>query len=110
MTRRPPTKDDLLAVLYRHCIGAENGFGVAILAIRLRCAERHVRTLVSALREDGIAVCGTPKTGYFVASTPEELEQSCRFLRRRALHSLRLESQLRRIPLPDLIGQLKLET
>ena len=42
--------------------------------------------------------------------TAEELESCCAFLRARAMHSLMIEARLRRLPLPDLLGQLKLPT
>lgn len=73
-------------------------------------AERVLRKVVSALREDGVAVCAHPSAGYFIAETPEELDWCCKYLRRRALHSLRKESRLRKIPLPELLGQLLLPT
>jgi biotin operon repressor len=43
--------------------------------------EREVRHQVSALREDGIAVCGHPKTGYFIAATAGELETTVEYLK-----------------------------
>lgn len=103
------TASQLLNVLTRH-IGKGNGIGVKALATQLDTTERHVRTLTSELREDGHAVCGTPQDGYYIAATPEELQSTCEFLRSRALHSLTLESRLRRIPLTDLLGQLHLPT
>ncbi|MCZ7655553.1 MAG: hypothetical protein M5R42_16810 [Rhodocyclaceae bacterium] len=53
---------------------------------------------------------GTPRDGYYIAASGEELEATCQFLRSRAMHSLVLESRLRNVPLPDLIGQMKLPT
>ena len=103
------TTNQLLTVLSRH-IGRGNGIGVKALATQLDTTERHVRTLTSELREDGHAVCGTPQDGYYIAATPEELQSTCEFLRSRAMHSLTLESRLRRIPLTDLLGQLHLPT
>jgi biotin operon repressor len=103
------TANNLLAVLQKH-VGADNGIGVKELAEQLGCAAREVRDLVTELRMIGIAVCGHPSTGYFIARTHEELERTLQFLRNRAMHSLVLESKLRKVPLPDLIGQLKLPT
>jgi len=102
-------KDKVLAILRRH-VGARNGIRAAALAHLAAIPERQVRHRISELREDGVAVCGHPSTGYYIAQTSEELETCCQFLRSRAMHSLVLESRLRRIPLPDLIGQLKLPT
>lgn len=104
-----PTKTQLQVVLERH-IGKARGVTAAELAGHLNCAERIVRELVTELRLDGVAVCGHPATGYFVAATREELEETCAFLRSRAMHSLVLEAKLRGLPLADLVGQLHLPT
>lgn len=103
------TKNDLLSLL-AHRVGVHHGTPVQTLAELLRATPREVRKLVSDLRMDGVAVCGTPKTGYYIAANQAELEATCQFLRGRALHSLQLESRLRNIPMPDLIGQLHLNT
>lgn len=99
----------LLNLLSRH-IGKGNGIGVKQLAQQLDTPERTVRKLVSELRDEGHAVCGTPADGYYIAATADELQHTCDFLRSRAMHSLTLESRLRKIPLTDLIGQLHLPT
>lgn len=101
------TRGKVLEALSRH-VGREHGITAAALAREAGVSERKLREAISALREDGIAVCGHPKTGYFIAETAEELEESCRFLRSRAMHSLMLEARLRRIPLPELLGQIRL--
>lgn len=100
----------LVQVLGRDHRGSANGIGAKPLAEKLGIHERQLRTLVSLAREDGVAIVGTPETGYFIAETALELEQCCAFLRARAMHSLRIESRLRNIPLPDLLGQLHLNT
>lgn len=100
----------LLARLAERHTGKARGIGAEQLAHELGITERVLRSLVSDLREAGTAVSATPETGYYIAQTAAELEESCDFLRSRALHSLRMEAQLRRIPLPDLLGQLHLET
>lgn len=104
-----PTKTDLVVLLYRH-IGREQGITAAAIAAELGCTPRLVRELVTELRMDEYAVCGHPASGYFIAATDEEIEQTCAFLRSRAMHSLVLESKLRRRPLADLVGQLRLKT
>jgi biotin operon repressor len=104
-----PTKTDLHVVLERH-VGRERGVTAAALAQALGCAERTVRELITELRNDGRAVCGHPASGYFIAATAEEIEETCQFLRARAMHSLVLEAKLRRMPLADLVGQLRLKT
>jgi len=103
------TTNQLLNLLSHH-IGRGNGVGVKQLALQLDTTERHVRKLVSELRDEGNAICGTPADGYYIAANAEELQHTCDFLRSRAMHSLTLESRLRNIPLPDLLGQLHVPT
>lgn len=104
------TASQLLSLLSRH-IGADNGIHAADLARELGAEERHVRTLVTALRDEGCAVCAHPKTGYFIASNPEELERYyLKFIEARCMTGLRQISRARKIALPDLIGQLRLKT
>jgi DNA-binding IclR family transcriptional regulator len=99
----------LLSVLMRHQ-GAATGITAAELALQTGITKRRVRSLVSKLRLDGTAVCGHPSTGYYIGVTPEEIERTCAFLRSRAMHSLTLESKLRHVPLPELLGQMRLKT
>jgi biotin operon repressor len=103
------TKHDVLAVLQRHQ-GHLNGVTAEQLALQLGIEKRQMRHLVTELRLEGIAVCGHPKTGYFIAATHEEMEETCKFLRSRAMHSLTLEARLRKLTLPDLLGQMRLKT
>lgn len=104
-----PNKTALQVVLERH-VGRDRGVTAAALADALGCQERTVRELITLLRLDGRAVCGHPASGYFIAATREELEETCQFLRSRAMHSLVLEAKLRGMPLADLCGQLHLKT
>jgi len=103
------TKHDLIALMSRHC-GVRNGVTAKAIAELLDVPERRVRHLVTEAREDGIAICGHPATGYFVAQTRAEMESTIDFLKDRALHSLKLASTLSKIPLADLVGQLHLKT
>ncbi len=104
------TSDQLLSLLSRH-IGKNNGIHVSDLARELGAPERHVRTLVTALRDDGCAICAHPKTGYFIASNPDEMERYyLKFILTRCMTGLRQISRARKIALPDLLGQLKLNT
>jgi biotin operon repressor len=105
------TRAQLLMTMNKHGhIGGARGASAKALAALLGCPERHVRKLVTELRDEGVALCGTPRGGYFIAATAEELDQTCAFLRGRALHSLQLESRLRKLPLAELLGQLTLPT
>jgi hypothetical protein len=114
------TTDALLAVLRDH-IGKTNGASAAQLVAEINAAAvppddditvttRDLRKLVVALREQGHHVCAHPQTGYFLAATVEELEETRDFLRQRALSSLKQIAAMDRISLPDLFGQLHLPT
>ena len=97
----------LLTALQAH-IGANNGISANALARELGLSLRHLRDLITELRLDGIAVCGHPASGYFIAETSEELETTCEFLHARAMSSLLLSSRMRKVPMADLLGQLHL--
>jgi hypothetical protein len=102
------TRTALLNALARHQ-GRDNGIKAAHLAAELGVPPRRLRTLISQARdEEGFAICGTPSTGYYMATTPEELQASCAFLEHRAMHSLRVLSRMRKVSLPTLMGQLLL--
>jgi hypothetical protein len=109
-------RDSVLAALSRH-VGHAAGVSVDLLTAEIvgalfadEGAQRAVRKVVSALREEGVAVCAHPRTGYYIAETAAELEECCAFLRSRAMHSLTLESRLRKIALGELLGQIRLQT
>lgn len=103
------TVPQLLQAMTGH-IGRDRGITAQRLAGRIDAPVRTVRHLVTQAREDGIAICGTPRDGYFMAANAEELEETIDFLKSRALCSLTLASRLCKIPLVDLLGQLKLPT
>lgn len=99
----------LMHHLAPHC-GRAQGIKGELLASGMGVHPRTLRSLISAARADGAAICGKPETGYFIAITPAEIDETCAFHRKRALHELHQEAQLRRIPLPVLLGQLHLHT
>ena len=106
---------DQLQALVIHALGLAhrgraNGVRGRDLASKVGVTERTLRLLISAAREQGAAICGTPASGYFIANSVAELEETARFHHARAMHELRMEAQLRRIPLPVLLGQLNLKT
>lgn len=104
------SKARVLEILANWHVGQHYGITVKALAEKAGITEREVRHAVTAIREDGLAVCAHPSTGYFIAQTDAELNDCIQFLKDRALHSLKLASSLSRLALPDLIGQLKLES
>ena len=97
----------LLNALSRHQ-GRATGISAAHLALQLDVPPRRLRKLISEAREDGIAICGKPASGYFMPTTPEELHETCAFLEHRAMHSLRKLSRMKKVALPVLMGQLLL--
>lgn len=113
------TPEDVLAVIRR---GRANGMTAcqlrnavadrqrAPLAVAVTASStRKVREAVEALRRAGHPICATPEDGYYLAETDEELSSTIGFLRSRAMTSLVQIAQLRRIALPELMGQLQLE-
>lgn len=113
------TRDSLLQLLRAH-IGKARGISARALVEQLvpvdttpgqrTGAERQLRDLVVELRLEGHHVCAHPSTGYFLAETPEELEETCAFLSSRSMSSLQQVSAMKRVSIPDLVGQLKLPT
>ncbi len=89
--------------------GRACGIKVEALARKVNVSQRDIRQAVSDLREDGIAVVATPATGYYIAQTADEIEECCQYLRKRSMHGLRLESRLRKMALPELLGQISLD-
>lgn len=95
--------------------GRDNGIHVRDLVARITgqttpapALERRVREFVSALRLQGEQICGKPDTGYFMAASAAELDETCRYLRGRAVSGLLIESRMRQVSMPALLGQLAL--
>jgi biotin operon repressor len=101
------TRTALLNALASHQ-GRDKGIAADRLAEQLQVPPRRLRKLISEAREDGIAICGKPASGYFMPTTPEELQETCSFLEHRAMHSLRKLSRMKKVALPILLGQLLL--
>jgi hypothetical protein len=74
---------------------------------------RRLRTVITELRRQGVAICSdcSPSGGgYYVASAgSSEMKDYLARLRKRAIKALALEAKLRRISLPELLGQMELE-
>lgn len=115
MTHRTftPARLDAISIVASHHLqshkGRANGIKAALLAVKTGMSERTLRSAISALREAGTAVVGTPDTGYYLAQNPEELNECCSFLRSRAMHSLQIEARLKRLSMPELMGQIALD-
>lgn len=106
------TPDAVLAVL-QTCVGEAHGVTaeqlvLAITGRRSSADQRRLRKVIEALRTAGHRICANPSRGYYMAANDDELDRACIFLRERAMTSLRQESAMKRVSLPDLIGQLEL--
>lgn len=102
-------QSDFISVMQNH-IGKANAISGEDLARILGISPREMRKMTDAVIEDGIALCSHPANGYWIAINAEELEATCQFHRQRALHELAKEAKLRKMSLPDLLGQLHLRT
>lgn len=94
----------LLNALSRH-LGSGQGIRADDLARELHRSARQIRKGISALRDEGVAVCGTPITGYYIATTPEELRQTLAFHKKRLEHEARIVRHLEALCTPALMGQ-----
>jgi len=119
VTERVITANLVLGVLGGH-IGEKNGITCEQLARKVTAtqdrperdlrAERLVRKMIQELRTEGFHICGTPETGYFLASNGDELDRTCAFLYARAMTTLVQIARMKKVSVPDLRGQLKLPT
>jgi biotin operon repressor len=72
---------------------------------------REVRKLITALRRKGIPIGSTSRTnggGYYLVRASSELDEYCSSLRQRALRALVMEARLRKIGMPELLGQMQM--
>lgn len=108
-------KDTVLAALSRH-IGRANGITARDLVVKITgradtpAATRRLRYVIEELREEGHHVCGHPSTGYYIAADDQDVLATCEFLYSRAMTSLRQICRMRRVSMPDIRGQLRLDT
>ena len=73
---------------------------------------RPIRRLVTELRFEGVPILSTTSSaggGYYLASAGSELDEYLAKLRKRALKILAMEAKIRKISLPELVGQLQLD-
>lgn len=102
-------REDVLAALVHH-IGRGRGTSAHKLVTEIRGhwtarAERDMRRVVEALRNEGVAIVATPGDGYYIARDIDELNRTISFLRQRALCSLSQIRSLKKLALPGLAGQ-----
>lgn len=113
-----PFKVKLLAELSRH-IGELNAIGMAELYEKVFGAEwsnkindtREIRKLITLMRRDGIPICSVSAQnggGYYLASAGSELINYLSRSEHRALSILARNARIKRISLPEYLGQMKL--
>jgi hypothetical protein len=113
MSHKIVSRHAVLAALSRH-IGAKAGINAKDLSreiagvLATSGTERQLRSMIEMLRKEGHHVCGTPRHGYFMAASVDELRQTCEFLYARAMTSLGQIAAMQRVSVPDLRGQLRL--
>jgi hypothetical protein len=72
-------------------------------------SERMIRmTIKHLVTQHGIAI-GSCHWGYFMAGTPAEIEQVCKYYDGYGLSSLFVSAKLRKIEMKDYLGQLSLK-
>ena len=109
----------LLSVLNSH-VGEANAIGMTALyeAVFDRPWKdrindtRRLRKLITLMREDDVAVCSTQSQiggGYYIAAATSEFLNFLRKNERLALLILMRNSKMKKISLPEYLGQLKLE-
>ncbi len=117
--KREKLKAQMLMVLSKH-IGKSNPIRMADLYKEVFKKEpkdniqttRIIRTLITELRKEGVPVCSSMKSslgGYYLANAGSELDDYLNRLRNRALRALVVEANLRKMTLPQLIGQIQLK-
>lgn len=109
---RELTPSLVLDVLGDHT-GVANGISATdlvrkITGISNAAGERRLRSVIESLRDAGHGVCAHPSTGYFLAETEDELNDTCDWLYARAMSTLKKVAAMKRVDLPDLRGQLRL--
>lgn len=125
MTRTIEREKDRESLKYRvmielaNHIGKQNAIGMAELyetvfgepwTHRINDT-RDLRQVITDLREEGTPICsavGTDGGGYYLAAAKSELTEYTGAQERRALKILARVSRIRRISLPDYLGQIRL--
>ena len=112
-------KGRLLSVLFDH-VGKEHAVGMDVLFTKVFEEPvahkindtKKIRKLVTAVRRQGRAIastCARDGGGYYIPRAGSELEEYlARMLHRPALRKLALEARIRKVSLPELIGQMSI--
>lgn len=111
-------KTKLLSVLVRH-VGRTNAIGMGELfeaVFNKRWNNkvndtRLIRSLITELRREGLPICSTMDSdggGYYIAAAGSELNDYLRRMERRALLILERNARIKRVSLPEYLGQMRL--
>lgn len=112
-------KARLLEVLFDH-IGKENAVSMDVLFEKVYSEAapnkindtKKVRKLITAVRNQGRAIastCARDGGGYYIPRAGSELEEYLRrMLHQPALRKLAMEAKIRKVSLPELIGQMSI--
>jgi hypothetical protein len=105
----------ILRILEGHQ-GRENAISRASLVEAINIArplfpvgEREIRRMIKHLQSQHGEGIGSCVRGYFMTQTAEELEKVCAYYDGYALSQLHTSARLRKMALPDLLGQMKLK-
>jgi len=108
----------LLQVLTRH-VGEEKAVDAGTLYAEVYGERvknkinqtRAMRTLITALRNKGVPIGSTSAQtggGYYLCRAGSELSAFCDRLTRRALTTLSMVAKVKKMSMPELLGQMKL--
>ena len=111
-------RNKLLAQLTGH-IGGHNAISMAALFEAVYGEPwknkindtRRLRALITKMRNEGVPICSATHSnagGYYLASAGSELMDYTRRAERSALGILARNAKIKKISLPDYMGQLKL--
>ena len=113
-------RSKILEVMLNH-VGKENAIGMSALYQKVYGEKpfdlvndtRPIRTIITALRDEGRAIGSTSKSnggGYYVPRSGSELQEYCDVrLHRPALRLLKREATIKNVSFPSLIGQMALK-
>lgn len=76
---------------------------------RAKTAPRLLRRAIEKLRSEGHHVCAHPSTGYYLAVTQKEIDETITYLHGRAMCSLHQIAAMKRVSVGELLGQMRLQ-
>jgi len=126
MSRKKITNDErercmnrLLKIMTGH-VGGGNKIGMGELYEQV-AQERYqhrindtkiLRSIITDLRREGVPIMSSQSArdgGYWIAAAGSELDAYCKRLKQHALKKLVQVANLKKMALPDLMGQIRLE-